>query len=151
MSEQELKPCHCGCNELQILHDDPNPCWSMMCNNNDCGWEFGWYDTKEELIEAWNIRPIEDELRNQIKSLKSEMEVHKSFHDLVVLERNQARYQRNDLRAQVEQLEKEKDELLSDISGLLQSLMEHGASTVPITSEELEQMGRLIEGVEIDD
>lgn len=65
MSE-ELKPCpFCGEEHICLFesYDDNGPCFVVGCVSKDClghvatSWHF---DTKEEVINAWNTRPTEE-------------------------------------------------------------------------------------------
>lgn len=67
----ELKPCpFCG-GEARLYHDwssETGDWFSVDCNNDDClmasqrsAWDYtcvgtGWRKSKEEVINAWNIR-----------------------------------------------------------------------------------------------
>lgn len=83
MSEQELKPCPCCENEndcdpqVEIFIEYINfcaekvPLYYVECNS--CQLRTDSNQLKQESIDNWNTRPIEDELRAEIERLKGKM------------------------------------------------------------------------------
>lgn len=72
---QKLKPCpFCGQTPNPITaYLSTRPCFYYECENPKChAAEKGWHDTKQEAIDAWNQRPIEDDLNAQIEQLRKD-------------------------------------------------------------------------------
>lgn len=67
-----LKPCpFCGGKpELGSYGKSRN--WIVVCSK--CEVETKIYETEHEAVKAWNARPIEDELNDEIKHLREVLE-----------------------------------------------------------------------------
>ena len=59
---EELKPCpFCG-EPDPTIYEDIEPCGTgkynvqIYCSNQNCSLDFGWHESEEEAIEAWNTR-----------------------------------------------------------------------------------------------
>ena len=69
-----LKPCpFCGKDPNQTTAElGDRPCFYYECENPKChAAEWGWHDTEQEAIDAWNNRPIEDALQARIDELEN--------------------------------------------------------------------------------
>lgn len=65
----ELKPCP-FCEKTSALDSDKNTSETFSVKCFYCGGEISSFATKELAIEAWNTRPLEDELNKQIEGQK---------------------------------------------------------------------------------
>ena len=63
----ELKPCQCGAKAEYIEEDGGH--W-IVCHN---GHETAIFDCKEDLMEFWQSRPIEDALQSRITELEESL------------------------------------------------------------------------------
>lgn len=69
MSE-ELKSCpFCGSEDIEIKHDEFCDYWIVECR--ECEVERNRCLSKDDAIELWNTRPIEDEKDKEIAKLKA--------------------------------------------------------------------------------
>lgn len=56
-NSKELKPCpFCG-GEAALFEQNCDRPWHVLCY---CGGRVGWFETKQEAIEAWNRRVAND-------------------------------------------------------------------------------------------
>ena len=80
----KLKPCpFCGAKPHPTTADLlTRPCFYYECENKTChAAEKGWHDTKQEAIDAWNTRPIEDALQARIAELEYQLANYKAAAD----------------------------------------------------------------------
>ena len=94
MSE-ELKPCpFCGGVEslnMREVRTYGRYCADMYCIEcRHCLYSTMNFDTKNELYEFWNTRPIEDEKDRVIARLKEDLEIQKNLTRQACFESNQA-------------------------------------------------------------
>lgn len=61
LTKSIIKPCPL-CNSKDVECSKYNPRYYVRCNNQDCQLTARLYETEQDAIEAWNKRPIEDEL-----------------------------------------------------------------------------------------
>jgi len=109
MSE-ELKPCLCG-NNVSIHSYYGNVWYKVKCK---CGIRNKAYKSRQDAINAWNNRPIEDSLRQQVSELirqKMHLEVKvarlEKETDAALRQHIDDLIRRNiDLEAKVDRLEK---------------------------------------------
>jgi len=66
----ELKRCpHCKQSDmLEIIHEDGYSLYYVLCGVCGISWATGY--TKEQAIEIWNTRPIEDALEAECERLR---------------------------------------------------------------------------------
>lgn len=59
----ELKPCpFCGSEDVEIGDYNSNPphAWKWKAGCSDCGIWTDYFETKEEALNSWNARVIDD-------------------------------------------------------------------------------------------
>jgi len=95
MANDELKLCQCGSAAVHGFATEENPNFpkvKVFCE--ECPNKTWFYETKELATDAWNHRPLEDKLREElmdaeeilgenakeIAALKEENETHRKLH-----------------------------------------------------------------------
>lgn len=64
-----LKPCQCSFDDAKIENHLPERnIWRIYCPN--CGMCTDYVDSREEAIEVWNCRPIENALQADVDRLR---------------------------------------------------------------------------------
>jgi len=71
MTSDELKPCpKCKSSDVAIEIWPDNPLGPLRVGCKACQYSPDWWEnTREEAVEYWNTRPIEDALRSEIELL----------------------------------------------------------------------------------
>ena len=72
----ELKPCPFCYSEVEIKGSDDTEYWIECLSCETAG--TGMINSKEEAIEIWNNRPIEDELNQRIAELEEQLKIYKN-------------------------------------------------------------------------
>jgi Lar family restriction alleviation protein len=125
-----LKPCpFCGKDPNQATAElGDRPCFYYECKNPKCGaTEMGWHNTEQEAINAWNTRPIEDALRNEIAQLQADNRSLVEQMNQMALKPNQTIIERHeyDHMRYTESLEAENAKLEKLNSAALERLSYH--------------------------
>ena len=92
---KKLKSCpFCGGVEslnMREIHTCGRYCADMYCIEcRHCLYSTMNFDTKDELYEFWNTRPIEDEKDKEIAKLKEDLEIQKNLTRQACFESNRA-------------------------------------------------------------
>ena len=117
-----LKPCpFCGKDEANFTTDK----WGYYYVECEyCGAQTNPYDDKEFVIEEWQTRPIEDDLRNRIAELGSELGRKSVELGELVGENILWKVINDKLKSSRENLERENDRLQEKVSDLLKRIAE---------------------------
>lgn len=95
---EELKPCP-FCGEKPATYSDVEGLW-VYCNNGDCI-----NDSSASLSGAWNARPDEDALRDELELARNERGEALDALDACLAHRESLNQENNALRARIAELE----------------------------------------------
>lgn len=96
MSNEELKPCpFCG-SKAKYYKNFNAGYYEITCSECDYCLMSG--DDIEEVVETWNTRPIEDELRQELEEVKFALQVEENDNEYNCAEKDRLKEENERLR-----------------------------------------------------